>query len=145
MEHRSLNRGSILLPLLFGIPFSIVIFPALLFSLCGHLLHFLDGRMDGMSSAIRRKRGSLTTCSEFISFSSLVNSLSNVKLADTRDAEPLQKSVFESWITSLVEATKVQGARCTQRWWRYALTERSLVNMFSFVGNKMLLATPVQR
>jgi len=37
-----------------------------------------------MLSAIRRKRGSLTTCSEFISFLSLVNSLNFVKLAGTR-------------------------------------------------------------
>jgi len=38
------------LPLLFGIPFSIVIFLALLFSLCGHFLlinTWMDGWMDG--------------------------------------------------------------------------------------------------
>ena len=43
MEHRSLTEG---LPLLFGIPFIIVIFLAMLFSLCGHFL-IINTWMDG--------------------------------------------------------------------------------------------------
>ena len=50
MEHRSLTEG---LLLLFSIPFSIVIFLALLFSLCGHYLlinTWMDGWMDGWNA-----------------------------------------------------------------------------------------------